>query len=54
MSFKVAPELRRAIELLAAKLTVDGDKKYTMTDVVETAVLEMADRRGIKRDKASK
>ncbi len=44
LSFKVTAEVRRVVELLAARLTESRGQRYTLTDVVEEALREKAKR----------
>ena len=43
LSFKVTQQVRRTVELLAARLTVERGERYTLTDVVEEAVRLLAE-----------
>ncbi len=39
MSFKVTPDIRHAVEVMAAELTLERGIKFTMTDVIEEAIV---------------
>ncbi len=51
LSVKVTPAYRRLIETLAAKLTLRGDRRYTLTDVMEEALCVLAAREKVKLEK---
>lgn len=48
MNFRATETTRRLLVLLAATLTIKGEKWYTMTDVIERAIRELAERMKVK------
>jgi hypothetical protein len=44
VSFKVTAEVRRTIEAMAARLTLERERRHTLTDVIEEAVRVLAKR----------
>ena len=44
----VTPKVRRAIEQLAAHLTIKTGDRHTMTDVIEQGVLDLAKREKVE------
>jgi hypothetical protein len=47
VSFRVSPEVRRLVELLAARLTVTRGRRHTMTEVLAEAIGLLARREGV-------
>ncbi len=48
MSLKVTEETRHLVEQLAARLTINCKERHTLTDVIELAVRELAERIKVK------
>ncbi len=51
MSFKVTADVRSTIERLASKLSLDVGVRYTLTDVIEEAIILLARRERIEESK---
>lgn len=48
MCVRMAPAVRRVLERLTAKMTLKTEKLWTMTEVIETALLQLAEREGAR------
>lgn len=48
--FNTSPEIRRLVELLAAKWTEKRGRRYTMTEVMEEAIRMLAKREKVEAD----
>ena len=44
LSLKVKAAVRKTVEMLAARLTLESGRRHTLTDVVEKAIEDFAER----------